>query len=335
MALVGTNFIDAAAVLFDGIEADFQLTASNHIDAVVPDNARSGPITVVTPGGAIISTNQFKVTPDIQSFSPVLGPAGIPVNILGTTFTNVTSVTFNNAAAAFTTLSRGELVATVPAQATTGAIRVTTQAGTSVSTNAFLVTQSSDMELKMTVTPALVAPNNTLVFTIVASNLGPSVVSEVKISDPLPLGLQVLEVNSDRGLVTHTNGVVSGAVEALTNGTAMTLNISALATEIGGFTNRASVTFREVDTMPADNQAGVAFTVIADEARDLAIQAASGPLVIVSWPASAVPFILQSTTNFNSTNSWMAFPVTPVVVQGRNTITNEAQGERFFRLLRP
>ena len=333
--LAGTNFTSAGLVLFNGLSADFEVTASNRIATVVPDGASSGPIAVVTPGGVIISTNVFKVLPEILSFDPALGPAGTVVTVMGTTFTNVTAVTVNNVGAEFTVISRSELRVIVPAQASTGAIRVTTLDGSASSTEDFLVTRSSDLALTKHVDMARVRPGDTLMFTLVASNRGPSVVTGVEITDRLPIGLQALEVTIDQGTTGYTNGVVSGMVGALTNGTAVTLNISALATEMGVFTNRATVTSVEGDPVPENNQAAVSFVVLSDAARTLEIERGSGPWVIVRWPASPVPLTLESTAILSSENEWSTVPNPPVLLEGQNVVTNEASGERYYRLRGP
>jgi uncharacterized repeat protein (TIGR03803 family) len=61
---------------------------------------------------------------------PVSGEAGATVDILGTTLTGATSVTFNGTAATFTVSSSNLIRATVPTGATTGIIQVVTPAGT-------------------------------------------------------------------------------------------------------------------------------------------------------------------------------------------------------------
>ena len=78
--------------------------------------------------------------PSINSFSPGAGGAGTKVDVLGSNFIGVTSVTFNGVAAAFETKSGSELVATVPSGATAGPIRVMTPAGTATSGTDFSIT---------------------------------------------------------------------------------------------------------------------------------------------------------------------------------------------------
>jgi len=67
------------------------------------------------------------------------GKIGSSVVILGTNLTGATSVTFNGAAAEFTVVSSSEIIATVPAGATTGPVVVTTPNGTLRSNKTFRV----------------------------------------------------------------------------------------------------------------------------------------------------------------------------------------------------
>jgi hypothetical protein len=78
--------------------------------------------------------------PTINSFAPGAGGPGTKVDVLGSNFIDVTSVTFNGVAATFESKSGSELVATVPSGAATGPIRVATPSGTAVSGSDFSVT---------------------------------------------------------------------------------------------------------------------------------------------------------------------------------------------------
>ena len=84
--------------------------------------------------GTAVSATNFDVTspvPTITSFIPSSGSAGMSVVITGTGFTGATSVTFNDVSSAFIVNSDTQITATVPANATTGRIRVTTPGGPS------------------------------------------------------------------------------------------------------------------------------------------------------------------------------------------------------------
>jgi len=59
----------------------------------------------------------------------------------------------------------------------------------------------------------------------------------------------------------------------------------------------------------------------------------TGTKAAISWQGSLTGFHLQSTTNAMTTDAWSNVNVTPVLVQGRNTVTNEISGvQQFYRL---
>jgi len=66
----------------------------------------------------------------------------------------------------------------------------------------------------------------------------------------------------------------------------------------------------------------------------LAINSA-GNQAVMSWQGSLPGYRLQSTTNLAATNPWLDVTNSPVLVQGRNTVTNEISGwRRFYRLIK-
>jgi len=109
----------------------------------VPAGARSGPITVTTPGGTTTTQNSFTVNPPPPTFTryaPISGPVGTPVTISGAAFTAVTGVRFNKVpATAFTVTSAGSIRATVPPDATTGPITVSTTTSASTTKSSFVL----------------------------------------------------------------------------------------------------------------------------------------------------------------------------------------------------
>ena len=141
----GTNFGGAGSVTFNGTNASFSVTSATAIQATVPPGATTGPIGVTTPSGTANSAGDFTVTaspsspPTVTSFAPTSGPVGTSVQINGTDFDGVSSVTFNGVSANFTVTSSTTIQATVPAAATTGTISVTTPGGTATSANSFTV----------------------------------------------------------------------------------------------------------------------------------------------------------------------------------------------------
>ena len=59
----------------------------------------------------------------------------------------------------------------------------------------------------------------------------------------------------------------------------------------------------------------------------------SGAYVVLTWPATATGFILQSATNLGSLAFWTTNSPAPVVVNGQNFVTNPiSSAQQFFRL---
>jgi hypothetical protein len=61
----------------------------------------------------------------------------------------------------------------------------------------------------------------------------------------------------------------------------------------------------------------------------------SGNKVVLSWPTNAAGYVLESTTNPGPSPAWNTNLPSPVVVNGRNVVTNPISGTKmFFRLSR-
>jgi RHS repeat-associated protein len=141
VTITGANLANATSVKFNGISTSITSNTSTQIKAPVPSGATTGPISVTTSAGTATSATNFTVnlTPSISGFSPSSGAVGLSVTINGMNFTGVTSVKFNGTAAIITSKTDIQLKATVPTNATTGKIAVTTPGGTATSATDFTV----------------------------------------------------------------------------------------------------------------------------------------------------------------------------------------------------
>jgi YD repeat-containing protein len=104
----------------------------------------------------------------IIDFNPAAGLTGTVVTIFGTGFDaapGANTVTFNGTVATISSVSPTELVATVPAGATTGVIAVTSPAGSATSSTPFTVTTSPGAPVITGFTPGIGTPGTPISIT--------------------------------------------------------------------------------------------------------------------------------------------------------------------------
>ncbi len=149
VTISGLNLTSAIAVTFNNTPAPFTVAPGqpgsfvSTLFTTVPAGARSGPITVRNSAGTATTANSFTVNPappTFTRFTPTSGPVGTAVTIVGAGFTAVTGVRFNNVpATALTVASAGSIRATVPPDATTGPITVSTTTSAATTRSSFVL----------------------------------------------------------------------------------------------------------------------------------------------------------------------------------------------------
>ncbi|ELR68730.1 hypothetical protein C900_05913 [Fulvivirga imtechensis AK7] len=148
VTILGNNFSSNAQdneVKFNGVLADVVEATASSLKVTVPVGATTGSIGITCNGLTAESQDYFTVisSPIIESFSPVMGPEGAEVTILGNNFSSNAQdniVQFNNVAAEVITSSITLLTAIVPSGATTGFLTVTSNGLTTESESDFVVT---------------------------------------------------------------------------------------------------------------------------------------------------------------------------------------------------
>jgi uncharacterized repeat protein (TIGR03803 family) len=139
--IIGNDLTGATEVSFHELAAPFVLVSPTEISATVPVGATTGTVRVTTSSGPLSSNVPFRVIPTIQAFSPLDGPVGAVVTILGESFTGALGVAFGGVpATTFASVSNSQISATVPAGARTGKITVATPGGAALSADDFTVT---------------------------------------------------------------------------------------------------------------------------------------------------------------------------------------------------
>jgi uncharacterized repeat protein (TIGR01451 family) len=137
----GANFTNLAnpAVEFNGVAATYQtLTSTTELTATIPEGATTGFIEVNNASGFGISPALFYLQPWITGLNTNSGVVNSTLLLTGRSLTNASSVTVNGVNYPFTN-SPTQIGATVPTNATTGLIEVTTPGGIFITTNVFAI----------------------------------------------------------------------------------------------------------------------------------------------------------------------------------------------------
>jgi hypothetical protein len=148
-----------ATIEFNGFGAT-TVSASpdgTHAVVAVPDEATSGPITVMSQTGTAQAPASFTITnsrrgavqppmaalkPQIIGFTPLRGRIGASVTVTGRQFGGALVVRLGGSKATFRVPSTTKIVLTVPPRAKSGKISIATRFGAAVSTARFTVIPS-------------------------------------------------------------------------------------------------------------------------------------------------------------------------------------------------
>jgi uncharacterized repeat protein (TIGR03803 family) len=140
VGILGQGFSSATGVQFGSGPGMLTVVSDTYMIASPAENATTGPVTVLEPGGNLVSTQTFSVLPTVLNFTPPNGTVGTQVTINGTSLLQTTAVAFSGAkATSFTVNSDTQITVMVPAGAKTGKISVTTKGGKATSAKKFTV----------------------------------------------------------------------------------------------------------------------------------------------------------------------------------------------------
>ena len=144
ITITGTKLETVASVSFSGTSAHFYLRSDAELVATVPPGVISGPITLDTSAGPVITSMDFDVSPSptVTRVEPQRGATGSTVSIYGVNFSSATSVTLDGSSADFTIESDTLITAIVPTGISEGNLSVTSAEGTASIPGAFTVTTS-------------------------------------------------------------------------------------------------------------------------------------------------------------------------------------------------
>jgi uncharacterized repeat protein (TIGR01451 family) len=166
--------------------------------------------------------------------------------------------------------------------------------GNNTASNTPVPVPVADLAISKTVDNSTPNVGDNVIFTLTATNNGPSNATGVTVVDQLPPGYAYV---SDDGSGSYTNGTGQWTIGSLANGATATLNITATVLATGPYTNTASVSANQVDPVTANNTASN--TPVPVPVADLAITITDGSLTYT--PGTSVTYTITVTNNGPST----------------------------------
>lgn len=367
IVITGKNFLNASAVRFNGTDAtSFVVNANTQITAVLPTNVTSGVVNVVAPGGQISSTSNFLVLPTISNFSPTNGNIGTAVTIGGTGFNSGTPVVkFGGTNAVVNTFSYSQITTTVPTNAPSGPISVTTSNGTDTGTIFYLppgITSFSPPNGAAGTTVTVNGKNFTNASSVTFNDVNATtfhVVNNNQLTATVPATMTgPITIVTPGGTITaSTNFFLPPSISSFTPGIAVVT--SPITISGSSFTNVTAVKFNGTDaaTFTVSNNSTISAVIpltassgtisvtapggttvsansLTIEALQLFIGRLTNNVLAISWTTNATGFALQNSDSLQSSNTiWTADPHTPFLLNGKNAVTNLPDGARkFYRL---
>ncbi len=171
------------------------------------------------------------------------------------------------------------------------------QSNNSATVTATVVPPSADLVISNFDDTDPIAVGDTLTYTIVVYNLGPTAATDVVVTDVLPMGLDFVSATSSAGSCTGSSTVICN-LGAVYVGWSQSISLSVTPTELGIYHNTASVISSAMDTDLFNNSDTATTTVgtSAGNLQDLIDAANSGETVLVP------PGLYVGSINFNGKN---------------------------------
>ncbi|MEA2328863.1 MAG: hypothetical protein QOE68_3822, partial [Thermoanaerobaculia bacterium] len=225
--------------------------AANDV-VTIPVPAGTGFRSMVTPAGWACAT-------------PAIGASGNITCTIASFAANATAtfspvVQVNPTTAAGTTLTCNSSISTT----STDSIAANNTAST---TNLVVARTSADVGIVKTDSPDPVGVGQLITYRLTVTNNGPSIATNVTVNDPLPSQVDLVSVNPSIGQCTNnlptTPTTIICTLGTLPVGNSQFVDVVVQANTATTFTNTATVTRTEVDSVPANDSGSATTTVLA------------------------------------------------------------------------
>ncbi len=309
--------------------ADIKVTVSDLPDPVIVGSNLTYSITISNFGPASASgvTLTSILPPNLTNISASIG--GYTLGGTAITFTNLGTLA-KDARLSFTISGNPSSAGTVSNMTSVAANENDPFAGDNGATNfTAVLAPSADLALSLAGSPDPVTVGGNITYSMSVSNAGLATATSVRLTNTLPAGVTI--VSTSPGATTNGN-VITFDLGNLGNGAVANCSIVVRADVMGQITDSASVGSTILDPLKVNNSASIK-TIVQPVLLSIS---RSGATVTISWPASALGYVLEGSSSL-SPQAWSQITVPPPTVIGDQKVVTlgASNSARYFRLHSP
>jgi uncharacterized repeat protein (TIGR01451 family) len=189
------------------------------------------------------------------------------------------------------------------------------------------VLPDSDLGLNGSVTNAVLVGSN-LVYSLLVTNRGPSIATNLVVTDVLPAGVTYVTAGVSQGSFGQTSGVVTATLGTINKGASATVSVTIKPNQPGSLTNTPSVSSGVLDPSTGDNSVSLITTV--NPIADLRLTQSASPNPVNVSSNLTLTFVISnagpSTANDVILSNALPATLSYVLAQSTNGSCSEASG---------
>ena len=193
--------------------------------------------------------------------------------------------------------------------------------------------EPAELVLEQRANRAPVMVGDHLTYTISVWNLSDYVVSDVRLVDELPTGVELVSTMISQGIISNTVEVIEWSPGALESGASASVLVTVVPQQAGWLTNRVELMSAYVDP---EDPGLVGELVIESVTTPPMTITADGSRVVLAWPGIAQGYVLEVSDGLTTPMIWVLDGNPRELAGDRITVTVKVtNGRRFYRLVQP